>query len=186
MNGGPISWKDCWQDYALLSTSEAKFITVSQAGQEAHYLCETLTGDLWYQQMSTTEIFEDNLAYVVMSVNKNLVHRRFFTHIDIGTGRHLNANLSSPLSPILPFVVHEKWWPTPSPRVWLHPRLSPIATSWLGKRLVIWSFCTLADPLRQRSWNLNENFCFEFVFWSIAGYKSTGDMVWCFTVVVMS
>ena len=93
MNGGPISWKDCWQDYALLSTSEAKFITVSQAGQEAHYLCETLTGDLWYQQMSTTEIFEDNLAYVVMSVNKNLVHRKFFTHIDIGTGRHLEREL---------------------------------------------------------------------------------------------
>jgi len=151
MNGGPISWKDCWQDCALLSTSEAEFVTVSQAGQEAHYLCETLTGDLWYQQMSTTKIFEDNLAYVVMSVDKNLVHRKFFSHLTSALADMWNANSSSPLSSGLPFYVHVKWWPTPSPRVWLHPRLSPIATSWWGKRLVIWSFCTLVDPLRQSS-----------------------------------
>jgi len=43
MSGGPISWKSRRQDNASLSTSEAKFVMASQAGQEAMYLREMLT-----------------------------------------------------------------------------------------------------------------------------------------------
>jgi len=42
MNGRPISWKSRRQDNVSLSTSEAEFVAASQAGQETHYLHETL------------------------------------------------------------------------------------------------------------------------------------------------
>jgi len=61
MNGRPVSWKSRRQDNVSLSTSEAKFVAASQAGQEALYLRETLK-DFGYQQQNATEIYEDNLA----------------------------------------------------------------------------------------------------------------------------
>jgi len=80
MNGGPISWKSRRQDNVSLSTSEAKFVAASQAGQEALHLRETLT-DFGYQQNTATEIYEDILACVAMS--ENPVRRKFSGHIDI-------------------------------------------------------------------------------------------------------
>ena len=80
MNGGPISWKSRRQDNVSLSTSEAKFVAASQAGQETLYLRETLK-DFSYQQQQATKIYEDNLACVVMS--ENPVRRKFSRHIDI-------------------------------------------------------------------------------------------------------
>jgi len=43
MNGGPIFWKSLHQDNVSIANSEDGFVTVSQAGQEAIYLCVTLT-----------------------------------------------------------------------------------------------------------------------------------------------
>jgi len=80
MNGGPISWKSRRQDNVSLSTSEAKFVAASQAGQEALYLRETLK-NFGYQQNTATEIYEDNLACVAMS--ENPVRRKFSRHIEI-------------------------------------------------------------------------------------------------------
>jgi len=80
MNGGPISWKSRRQDNASVSTSEAKFVAASQAGQEAIYLRETLT-DFGFPQTKVTLLYEDNLACVAMS--ENPVRRKFSRHVDI-------------------------------------------------------------------------------------------------------
>ena len=68
MNSGPISWKSRRQDNLSLSTSEAKFVAASQAGQEAIYLPETLT-DFGFSQTKVTLLYEDDLACVAMSEN---------------------------------------------------------------------------------------------------------------------
>jgi len=80
MNAGPISWKSRLQDNVSLSTSEAEFVTASQAGQEAIYLRETLT-DFGFSQTKATLLYEDNLACIAMS--EILVRRKFSRHIDI-------------------------------------------------------------------------------------------------------
>ena len=80
MNGGLISWKSRRQDNVSLSTSEAEFVAASQAGQEAIYLCETLT-DFGFSQTKATLLYEDNLACVAMS--ENPVRQKFSRHIDI-------------------------------------------------------------------------------------------------------
>jgi len=65
MNGGPISWKSRRQDNASVSTSEAKFVAASLAGQEAIHLRETLT-DFGFSQTKATLLYGDNLACVAM------------------------------------------------------------------------------------------------------------------------
>ena len=80
MNGGPISCKSRRQDNVSLSTSEAKFVAASLAGQEAIYLPEMLT-NFGFSQTKAILLYEDNLACVAMS--KNPVRRKFSRHIDI-------------------------------------------------------------------------------------------------------
>jgi len=79
MNVGPISWKNRRQDNVSLSTSEAKFVAASQAGQEALYPRDILK-DFGYQQNTATEIYEDNLARVTM--NENPVRHKFSSPFD--------------------------------------------------------------------------------------------------------
>ena len=67
MNSGPISWKSRRQDNVSLSTSEAEFVVASQAAQEVVYLRETLK-DFGYEQHAATEIYEDNLVCIAMSI----------------------------------------------------------------------------------------------------------------------
>jgi len=57
MNGGPISWKSCWQDNVSLSTSKPEFFAASQPAQEVVYLRETLR-DFGYPQSTASDIFE--------------------------------------------------------------------------------------------------------------------------------
>jgi len=78
MNSGPISWKSRGQDNGSLSTSEAKFVAASQAGQEANYLRETFT-DFGFSQTKATRLYKDNLACV--AVSENPVRRKFSRHI---------------------------------------------------------------------------------------------------------
>jgi len=80
MNDGPISWKSRRQDNMSLSTFEAEFVAVSQAGQESIYLRKTLT-DFDFFQTQAIFLDEDNLACVAMS--ENPVRRKFSRHIDI-------------------------------------------------------------------------------------------------------
>jgi len=63
-----------------LSTSEAEFVTASQAGQGAICLRETLI-DFGYSQTKATLLYEDNVACIAMS--ENPVRRKFPRHIDI-------------------------------------------------------------------------------------------------------
>jgi len=80
MNGGPISCKTRCQGNVSLSTWEAEFVAASQAGQEVLYLQETLA-NFGFPQLKATEIYEDNLASIVMS--ENPARRKFSRHIDI-------------------------------------------------------------------------------------------------------
>jgi len=73
MNGGPISWKSRRQDNVSLSTSEDEFVAASQAGQEAMYLCGTLT-EFEFSQM------------VADAVTKSLPSPAFVGHRQIMTG----------------------------------------------------------------------------------------------------
>jgi len=63
-----------------LSASEAKVVAASQAEQKALYLREILK-DFGYQQNTTTEIYEDDVACAAM--NAYPVRRKFSCHIDI-------------------------------------------------------------------------------------------------------
>jgi len=64
MNDDPTCWKSQHQDKVFLSTSEAEFVTASQAGQEAIYLRETLT-DFGYSQTKATFLCEDTLLVLL-------------------------------------------------------------------------------------------------------------------------
>jgi len=126
------------QDIVTLSTFEAKVVAASQAGQEALYLRETVK-DFGSQQQNATEIYEDNLACVVMS--ENPVRRNFSRHIDIhcysscvNSSRQVLSNTS--------FCAHIKW-SLPSPSLCLHPLSSATIASWWAKRLLHWSFALL-------------------------------------------
>jgi len=58
INGGPSSWKSQRQDNVSFSTPEVEFVAVSQAGQEAIYLRETLT-DFGYSHTKATLLCEE-------------------------------------------------------------------------------------------------------------------------------
>jgi hypothetical protein len=64
----------------FLSTSEAEYVAASQCGQEVYYMQEILR-DFGFAQTAPTQIYEDNLACIVMS--ENPVRRKFSRHIDI-------------------------------------------------------------------------------------------------------
>ena len=80
MNGGAISWKSCRQDSVALFTSETEYMAVSEVDKEILYL-RALLHDVGHEQLAPTDIYEDNLACIVMSTNP--VHRKSSRHIDI-------------------------------------------------------------------------------------------------------
>jgi len=118
MNDGPISWKSRRQDNMSLSTFEAEFVAVSQAGQESIYLRKTLT-DFDFFQTQAIFLDEDNLACVAMS--ENPVRRKFSRHIDIR--KYYVRELVLEGSSNLCLCARTKWWLMPSPKA-CRPRLS--------------------------------------------------------------
>jgi len=68
LNGGTISWKSCRQGGVTLSSSEAEFVSASQAGQEVVYLRKLLKS-FGHPQAKPTEIWEDNASCIMMSEN---------------------------------------------------------------------------------------------------------------------
>ena len=78
--GGAVSWKSRRQDCVSLSTSETEYVAASQCGQEVVYLREILR-DFGFDPIGPTQVYEDNLACVVMS--ENPVRRKYSRHIDI-------------------------------------------------------------------------------------------------------
>ena len=79
-NGGPISWKSRRQDSVALSTSEADYMAASEGGKEVVYIRDILQ-DFGFTQTDPTNLYEDNLAAVAMSINP--VRRKYSRHIDI-------------------------------------------------------------------------------------------------------
>jgi hypothetical protein len=72
-NGGPISWKSRRKDSVALSTSETEYMTVSEGGKEVVYI-RSILHDFGFNQMDPTDLDEDNLAAVTMSINPGRVH----------------------------------------------------------------------------------------------------------------
>ena len=79
-NGGPISWKSRRQDSVALSTSEAEYMAASEGGKEVVYI-RAILQDFGFSQQGPTNLYEDNLAAVAMSINP--VRRKYSRHIDI-------------------------------------------------------------------------------------------------------
>ena len=67
-NGGPFSCKSSRQGGVTLSSSEAEFVVANQTGQEVGYLRVLIRG-FGYTQKGFTEIWEDNVSCIMMSVN---------------------------------------------------------------------------------------------------------------------
>jgi hypothetical protein len=81
-NGGPISWKSRRQDSVTFSTSEAEYMAASEGGKEVVYL-RAILQDFGFNQKGPTNLYEDNLAAVAISINHGPVRRKYSRHIDI-------------------------------------------------------------------------------------------------------
>jgi hypothetical protein len=80
MAGGPISWKSCLQHTVALSSSEAEYMALSAAAQEAVYLRQ-LCVSLSIPTTAATTIYEDNSGCIDMSSNPTMNART--KHIDL-------------------------------------------------------------------------------------------------------
>ena len=80
MTQGPISWLSKKQSIVALSTSEAEYVAVSTAAQEAVWLRRLLT-DLQALPEGPTVIMEDNQGTIAIGRNP-IIHTRT-KHIDI-------------------------------------------------------------------------------------------------------
>jgi hypothetical protein len=102
-NGGPIRWKSRRQDSAALSTSETEYMAASEGGKEVVYI-RAILHDFGFNQMGSTDLYEDNLAVVTMSINP--VHRKYSRHIDIR--RHYVRELAlAGLVKLVPLGTHD-------------------------------------------------------------------------------
>jgi hypothetical protein len=102
-NGGPISWKSRRQDSVALSTSEAEYMAASEGGKEVVYI-RAILQDFGFAQHGPTDLLEDNLAAVAMSINP--VRRKYSRHIDIR--RHYVRELAlAGLIKLIPLGTHD-------------------------------------------------------------------------------
>jgi hypothetical protein len=72
--GGAVTWKSKKQTIIALSTTEAEYIALSEAGREAVWL-RNLYGELGFAQQSATTINGDNNGSVVLTRNPQF-HQR--------------------------------------------------------------------------------------------------------------
>jgi len=78
--GAAITWRSCKQSCVSLSTAEAEYVALAEAGQEATWL-QKLYGDLLNKDISNTTIFEDNQSAICIA--KSQLSRKRTKHIDI-------------------------------------------------------------------------------------------------------
>ena len=81
MAGGPISWLSKKRPIVALSTSEAEYIALSSASQEAVWLRQLLTTTLRVSSNKPVTIMEDNQGAIAML--KNAIAHSRTKHIDI-------------------------------------------------------------------------------------------------------
>ena len=81
MAGGPVNWLSKKQAVVALSTSEAEYIALSSATQEAMWLRKLLISDLQVTSQEPTVLMEDNQGAI--SIARNPVAHSRTKHIDI-------------------------------------------------------------------------------------------------------
>jgi hypothetical protein len=77
---GPISWKSRRQDSVTLSTLESEYMVAIEDDKDVVYI-RVILQDFGFPQKGPTNLYEDNLATVVMSTNPVL--RKYSRRIDI-------------------------------------------------------------------------------------------------------
>ncbi len=77
---GAVSWNSKKQSMIALSSTKAKYISVTQAAKEAIWLRQLLK-DMGYEQKALTILYEDNQGCIMLS--KNPVYHARTKHIDI-------------------------------------------------------------------------------------------------------
>ena len=82
MTGGPISWYSKKQAIVALSTSEAEYVALSAATQEAVWLRRLLT-DLQVTLSEPTVLMEDNQGAIAIAIARNPTAHARTKHIDI-------------------------------------------------------------------------------------------------------
>ena len=80
MSGGAVSWLSHKQATVALSTTEAEYMPLGSAVQEAMWLCQLLS-NLRYDMEMPMEILEDNQGAIAMA--RNPVGHKWSKHIDI-------------------------------------------------------------------------------------------------------
>ena len=80
LGSGAVSWKSSKQSSVALSTTEAEYIALSAASQEAMWL-QQLMSDLFNKRVQEITIFEDNQSTICLAKNQQ-VHGRT-KHVDI-------------------------------------------------------------------------------------------------------
>ena len=80
LGGSPISWRSTKQSVVALSTTEAEYIALSQAAQEAVWLRHLFT-NMKLKISNPTVLFEDNESAIALSKNPRC-HSRM-KHVDI-------------------------------------------------------------------------------------------------------
>jgi hypothetical protein len=78
--GGPVSWGSRKQNTVATSTTEAEYMSASQAAKEAMWL-RYLLKELGYPQEGPTVIWEDNKGCIDLS--RNPVFHKRSKHIDV-------------------------------------------------------------------------------------------------------
>ncbi len=78
--GGAVLWNSKKQPTIALSSTEAEYMSATQAAKEAVWLRQLLK-DMRYKQKGPTILHEDNQGCIMLS--KNLVYHARTKHIDI-------------------------------------------------------------------------------------------------------
>ncbi len=78
--GAAITWRSCKQSCVSLSTTEAEYVALAEAAQEAVWL-QKLNSDFLGRNVSNTLIYEDNQS--AMCIAKSQISRRRTKHIEI-------------------------------------------------------------------------------------------------------
>jgi hypothetical protein len=80
LNGAPVSWKSQRQQTVALSTTEAKYMALTEASQEAMFMKHLLY--VFHQKSGIAiTIHEDNQSYIGLSRNSMTTGR--IKHMDV-------------------------------------------------------------------------------------------------------
>ena len=79
---GTISWRAEFQPIVTLSTTEAEYVALTSASQEAIYL-RRLFGSISIGITGPTVLFEDNLSAQALAMRDSNEHSDWTKHIDV-------------------------------------------------------------------------------------------------------